>query len=67
MAIHIYLLFCFISSYQMNEHNKVGVYVAADHLSPENYYFETEILDLGQIGAIGKSFRRIYLSYQFHG
>lgn len=42
-----------ILSYQVNEHNKVGVYVAADHLSPENYYFETEILDLGQIGAIG--------------
>jgi len=51
----------------VNEHNKVGVYVAADHLSPENYYFETEILDLGQIGAIGKSFRRIYFSYKFHG
>lgn len=42
-----------ILSYQVNEHNKVGVYVAADPLSPDNYYFEIEILDLGQIGAIG--------------
>ncbi|XP_052066245.1 SPRY domain-containing protein 3-like [Mytilus californianus] len=42
-----------ILSYQVNEHNKVGLYVTADPLTSDNYYFEIEILDLGQIGAIG--------------
>lgn len=40
-------------SFAMNDMNKVGLYVAAKPLSPENYYFEIEIVDTGQIAAIG--------------
>ncbi|KAL3841690.1 hypothetical protein ACJMK2_019799 [Sinanodonta woodiana] len=42
-----------IISFQSNEMNRVGLYVAADPLSPEENYFEVEILDTGVIGAIG--------------
>ncbi|XP_076353032.1 SPRY domain-containing protein 3-like isoform X2 [Tachypleus tridentatus] len=34
-------------SYVPDETDQVGVYVAADSLSPENSYFEVEILDMG--------------------
>ncbi|XP_045174288.1 SPRY domain-containing protein 3-like [Mercenaria mercenaria] len=40
-------------SFATNELNKVGLYVAAKPLSPENYYFEIEIVDTGLITAIG--------------
>jgi hypothetical protein len=46
----MYLLYC---SFATNELNKVGLYVAAKPLSPENYYFEIEIVDTGLISAIG--------------
>ena len=45
-----------IFSFATNELNKVGLYVAAKPLSPENYYFEIEIVDTGLIAAIGKFF-----------
>ncbi|XP_052226309.1 SPRY domain-containing protein 3-like isoform X2 [Dreissena polymorpha] len=40
-------------SFMSNDQNKVGLYVAAKPLSPENYYFEIEIVDTGAISAIG--------------
>ncbi|KAK3101514.1 hypothetical protein FSP39_004141 [Pinctada imbricata] len=42
-----------IISYQTNRHNLVGVYIAGDPLTAENYYFEVEILDIGTFGTIG--------------
>ena len=39
-----------------NELNKVGLYVAANPLTSDDYYFETEIIDTGLIAAIGKKF-----------
>lgn len=40
-------------SYMRSMFEGVGLYVAARPLSPENSYFEIEILDTGQIAAIG--------------
>ena len=37
-----------------NELNKVGLYVAANPLTSDDYYFEVEIIDTGLIAAIGK-------------
>ena len=46
-------LIVFFFSFSMNDMNKVGLYVAAKSLSPDNYYFEIEIIDTGHIAAIG--------------
>ena len=40
-------------SYAANDDGRVGVYVAAHPLTPDNAYFEVEILDTGMVGAIG--------------
>lgn len=42
-----------IISYVANEHNKVGLYRAAEPLNAEDNYFEVEILDTGNLGTIG--------------
>jgi len=42
-----------ILSYAPNDDGKVGMYVAAHPLTPENNYFEVDVLDLGTLGAIG--------------
>ena len=47
-------LFLYINSYAANEDGRVGVYVTANPLTPDNNYFEVEILDTGMMGAIGK-------------
>ena len=41
-------------SYLANPHNQVGIYIASDPLSPEDYYFEVEILDSGNLATIGE-------------
>ncbi len=43
-----------VFSFSTNELNKVGLYVAANPLTPDNYYFEVEIVDTGLIAAIGE-------------
>lgn len=45
----IFLLFSFVSNYM----DEVGLYVAAELMSPEKCYFEIEIVDTGEIAAIG--------------
>ena len=40
-----------------NELNKVGLYVAANPLTSDDYYFEIEIIDTGLIAAIGKLYQ----------
>ncbi len=40
-------------SYSGNDDGRVGVYVTANPLTPENNYYEVEILDTGMLGAIG--------------
>ncbi len=40
-------------SYAANDDGRVGVYVTANPLTPENSYYEVEILDTGMLGAIG--------------
>nr|XP_011444076.2 SPRY domain-containing protein 3 [Crassostrea gigas] len=42
-----------IVSYLANPHNQVGIYIASDPLTPEDYYFEVEILDSGNFATIG--------------
>lgn len=42
-----------ILSFVPNELNKVGLYVAANPLTSDDYYFELEIVDTGLIAAIG--------------
>ncbi|KAK2144810.1 hypothetical protein LSH36_729g02038 [Paralvinella palmiformis] len=42
-----------ILSYAQNGVGKVGLYIAANPLTPEHSYFEVEILDTGIMGAIG--------------
>lgn len=41
-------------SYLANPHNQVGIYIASDPLTPEDYYFEVEILDSGNFATIGE-------------
>ena len=48
------ILFLYIDSYAANEDGRVGVYVTANPLTPDNNYFEVEIVDTGMMGAIGK-------------
>lgn len=36
-----------------NDGNKVGLYIAACPISPEDNYFEIEIIDTGLFGNIG--------------
>ena len=52
IIIQCYLYFSFIP----NEWNKVGLYVAANPLTSDDYYFEAEIVDTGLIAAIGETF-----------
>lgn len=40
-------------SYVSNFMDEVGLYVATKPMSPENCYFEIEIIDTGEIAAIG--------------
>lgn len=40
-------------SFVTNDLNKVGLYVADKPMSPDNFYFEIEIVDTGMIAAIG--------------
>ncbi|KAL5006891.1 hypothetical protein ScPMuIL_015697 [Solemya velum] len=42
-----------ILSYIANDSNKVGLYIAAGPLNPEENYFEVELLDTGVNGSIG--------------
>ena len=49
-----FLRVCLSSSYAANEDGRVGVYVTANPLTPENNYFEVEILDTGMVGAVGR-------------
>lgn len=60
MLIHLFF------SYLANPHNQVGIYIASDPLTPEDYYFEVEILDSGNFATIGEmtllqSFRYSFL------
>ncbi|XP_064600624.1 SPRY domain-containing protein 3-like isoform X2 [Liolophura sinensis] len=41
-----------VLGYVPNEDNRVGVYISPHPLTPDNNYFEVEILDTGLIGAI---------------
>ena len=52
--MHFLILFLFLFSFVPNELNKVGLYVAANPLTSDDYYFEIEIIDTGLIAAIGK-------------
>ncbi|ESO91779.1 hypothetical protein LOTGIDRAFT_121837 [Lottia gigantea] len=36
-----------ILSYQVNDENKVGVYISPSPITPDNSYFEVELLDVG--------------------
>ncbi|OWF36364.1 SPRY domain-containing protein 3-like isoform X1 [Mizuhopecten yessoensis] len=42
-----------VLSYAPNNRFSVGLYVAGEPLTPEDYYFEVEILDIGNRGTIG--------------
>lgn len=42
-----------ILSYTVNDRFSVGLYVAGEPLTPEEYYFEVDILDIGTRGTIG--------------
>ncbi|XP_069132478.1 SPRY domain-containing protein 3-like isoform X2 [Argopecten irradians] len=42
-----------VLSYSPNDRFSVGLYVAGEPLTPEDYYFEVEILDIGNRGTIG--------------
>lgn len=48
------MLINLIFSYLANPHNQVGIYIASDALTPEDYYFEVEILDSGNFATIGE-------------
>lgn len=48
------MLFNLFFSYLANPHNQVGIYIASDPLTPEDYYFEVEILDSGNLATIGE-------------
>lgn len=41
-------------SYACEENNKTKLYIAANSLTVERSYFEVEVVDTGQLGAIGK-------------
>ena len=43
-----------ICSYASEDDGRVGLYIASQPLTPENNYFEIEILDVGVMGAIGE-------------
>ena len=50
-------------SFIPNEWNKVGLYVAANPLTSDDYYFEAEIVDTGLIAAIGETFHCANISF----
>ena len=43
-----------LCSYAADEDGRVGLYVSASPLTPDNNYFEVEVLDTGACGAIGE-------------
>jgi len=56
---------CIFYSYAQNGVGKVGLYIAANPLTPEHSYFEVEILDTGIMGAIGKWAFKFYISIHY--